>query len=513
MTKKLALLAAGALVASAALPMQASAELEELQVHGQIRIRGNYITPSFASRNGLTLLGPENFGFDDDASNDDFYNALVEINFTADMSDDVTGYIALRSYDIWGVDDVDDSQGAVGDSFYGSFGGLLTGGTGVIGTRAPFTAGLAGAGNDTVGLYQAYILMENVGGYPIAVKIGRQEISLGREFLIGNNDASADFVGNAFDALRVDYDNDETLRVTAFTAKLVDNRNLEEDADVDLYAIYGTYYGMENVEVDAYWIMLRNAAGAPVNSGGAPAPVVAFNSLGDEVETLHTIGMRGEARLLDDALYVNAEFAYQFGQVDTTGAAFAAIPTRSMDVEAFALNLLARYSFQDVVYEPEVHAEYAFFSGDDDNTDGDYDQFTRLFSDVHYGKANLGGLFDEGTTNAHIVRIGASAAATDQLTLHGDLLFFWVDEDSRGPGNFLGGQVFGSQQFAVSLDDYAGTELDLWATWQYSEDLVLAAGWTHFFTDEAAGNAFASTLAGQDEDDLDYLWWQAHLVF
>ena len=116
MTKKLALFAAGALVASAVLPMQASAELEELQVHGQIRIRGNYITPSFASRSGLLLgvLGGnnENFGFDDDASPDDFYNALVEVNFTADMSDDVTGYIALRSYDIWGVDD-DLHQGIV----------------------------------------------------------------------------------------------------------------------------------------------------------------------------------------------------------------------------------------------------------------------------------------------------------------------------------------------------------------------------------------------------------------
>ncbi len=495
MKNKLAFVAAGVLAASFALPMQASAELEELQVHGQIRIRGNHLDPGLGGNAGPPATG----GFDDDASGDDFYNALAEVNFTADMSDDVTGFIALRSYDIYGVNipgvDNDPDDGDFEPNGYAGF------------TNTSAFASLAGGGNDTVGLYQAYIQADNVGGYPISVKIGRQEIALGREFLIGNNDDGVFFSGQALDALRVTYDNDESLMVTAFTAKILEFRNAEQDADVDIHAVYATYYGLEMMDIDAYWIWVDNGVGEPLLGFGNP--------IGDTSENLHTLGARVYGTAMDDRLEYNAEIAYQVGDSNVGGpVSFAApvFPFDSLDVEAWAFNILVGYTFDDVQYTPEVHFEWALFTGDESSTDGDWEQFTRLTSDVHYGKINLGGAFDALTTNMSIIRIGASAQATDTVSVYGDLLFFTLDEDGAIPST--SDVVFGIPQATSpfnaspgSSDDEVGTELDLWTEWQYSEDLTLSAGWSHFFTGDAVENAFGG------DDDLDYVWWEAQLVF
>lgn len=479
MNRKFALVAAGVLATSFALPMQASAELEELQVHGQVRIRGNYLDPGFDS----TLApGVTTIGFDDDHDADDFYNALAEVNFTADMSDDVSAYIAVRSYDIWGLDS-DDSVVALSDEDANPTGEVTAAGI------------LAGAGNDNIDLYQAYIRMDNVGGYPVALVLGRQELAYGREFILGNNDAGVNFPGLAYDALRVSYDNDENFRVDAFLAKLVETRTLESDGDVDLYGVYGTYYGLEMLDIDAYYILVD----AAIQGGARPSTK----------SDVHTLGGRVYGSAMDDALTYNVEVAYQFGDVGNliSGAPGAG----DSDVEAWSINAMAGYTFADVSYTPEVHVEYAYFTGDDDSLDSDFEQFSRLFSDVHYGKINLGGNLDENATNMHIFRVGGSVQATDTLSLHGDWLLFILAEDdinALDPG--VGAAVFGASQGGVTgleSDDGAGSEVDLWAELQYSEDLKLSAGWSHFFADDAEENAFGN------DDDLDYLWWEATLVF
>ena len=500
---KLALVAAAVLAFSFALPMQAFAELEELQVHGQIRIRGNYLDPGFAQENPVGIQNT--FGFNEDASNDDFYNALAEVNFTADMSDDVTGFIALRSYDIYGgtAFDDDDSQADEDD-------GLV--GLNAAADYANEINALAGDGNDTVGMYQAYIQADNVLGYPLSVKIGRQEIALGREFLVGNNDDGVNFSGRAFDALRATYDNDESLMVTVFTAKLAETRNFEQDGDIDLHGLYATYYGLEELDIDLYWIALDNGVGGPV----APAPL----PLGDDSELLHTFGGRVYGAAMDDRLEYNVEVAIQSGDINSVrltnlagmNPVFGPLG-QSLDVDALAINVLVGYTFDDVEYTPEVHFEWALFTGDDDSTDKDFEQFTRLFSDVHYGKINLGGNFDLNMTNMNIFRIGGSAQTTDTVTVNADLLFFTLNEDKdKNVAN--DGFTLGRNQVNGTADDGVGTELDLWVTWQYSEDLTLSGGWSHFFVDDAIENAFSDVATGsQADDDLDYLWWEAALIF
>ena len=487
-------------VTCVALPRVALAELEAMEVHGQVRIRGN-LAPGFAAED---VPGGMTFGFNEAGSNDDFYNMLAEVNFTAKMSNDVTGFVALRSYDIWGIDAADDSSAANDDAFAG---------LNSVQTTADFTSTLAGAGNDTVGLYQAYIQLNNVGGYPVQVRIGRQEIVLGRDFILGNNDAGVNYSGIAYDGFTFVYNNGETFFVGAGTAKVVDTRNAEQDGDIDLNCVFGTYYGHEAYSIDAYWIGVDNGFG----SGAVPGVL-----LGDESEFIHTVGTRVYGTALEDQLTYNVEVAHQFGQVNAVRPGMPPVfiglgpaANRSLDVDAWVVNAQVGYTFADVQYTPEAHFEYAHFSGDSDITDDEYEQFSRLGSDVHYGKINLGGDLDEQMTNVNIFRLGGSIQPTEKLTLYGDVLWFILDEDQApfgAPISDGGGHVIG-RRLNDSEDDL-GTEVDLWATFQYSEDLLLSAGWSHFFVGDAAQSAFSSTgnLFAAD-DDLDYLWWEAQLLF
>ena len=167
---------------------------------------------------------------------------------------------------------------------------------------------------------------------------------------------------------------------------------------------------------------------------------------------------------------------------------------------------MAGYTFADVAYSPRLELEYVYFSGDDDLLDGDTDTFVRLFSDVHYGELNLGGTLDAAATNLHVVRVGASAMPLENLCIKGDLYWFMLAEDDEDGL----GLTFGMPQFVGgSVDDDVGLELDLIADYQYTEDLNLRVGWTHFFVDDAIENSWG---LGQD-DDVDYLYVQALLVF
>jgi hypothetical protein len=337
--------------------------------------------------------------------------------------------------------------------------------------------------------------MNDIADYPVQVRIGRQEIVEGREWLLGNNDAGVNFSGLSFDALKVSYA-DDTFAVDAWGAKLLDFSSphqlglvvgeVEEDADVDFYGVYGSYMGLEDITIDAYWMLVRNGN----TSLGPP-----ISSLAGNVDYLHTVGARiaGSMDLEIGTLDYGLEGAMQFGdnQIDE-------------DYEGWAVNAMAGLTFA-TDYSPRVELEYAYFSGEDDLSDGDTSEFVRLFSDVHYGELNLGGSMDAALTNMHVLRFGASANPCEKSTVRADVLYFMLaEDDSDGAG-----KVFGHPQ-VTDPDDAVGIELDLGIDYQYTEDLLLSAGWAHLFVDDAMEQSWGANI---DDDDIDYIYVEAKLSF
>ena len=474
--RKLSLLLALTLVVALTVP--AVAEVEEIKVGGSIIVIGEMFDSGFTTTAGpigldidgnlatlgdIVILPSTAAGFSDDITSQNWYSQRTRVNVDATLSGGVRAFVELQAYDFWG-DDLDDGLSAEGTNE---------------------------SGNDLVSLYQAFIDMNNIADYPVMVRVGRQELVYGREWLLGNNDMD-NGSGLSFDAIKVVYA-DEDFQVDAWAAKLVDlNSGLlaatVQDDDTDFYGVYGTYTGFENTGLDAYLMLVRNGL-----SGG-------------DVDYLYTVGARAAGTwdvmgALPGLLDYNVELAYQFG--DNTGGG---------DYEAWALNLMAGYTFTDVQWTPRLEAEYAYFSGDDDGADDDLEAFNRLFSDVQYGAIGLGGALDAAATNLHILRIGGSAVPVEKLTVSADVLIFQLaEDDAEGLALTFGNPQVGDNLlgpvFAAGDDDDAGIELDLAASYQYTEDLNLTVGWSHFFVGDAVENAYG------DDDDMDYLYVEAALDF
>ena len=104
----------------------------------------------------------------------------------------------------------------------------------------------------------------------------------------------------------------DTFSVDAWWSKLAERSPAEEDGDIDFYGVYGTYKGIENVTLDAYWMLVRDARKV-ANQGSATI-------IGDWVEEvldldeydpsyLNTVGLRGAGTKSPDGLGVGDDTA------------------------------------------------------------------------------------------------------------------------------------------------------------------------------------------------------------
>ena len=409
MRKSLAILIIAVAVATA---VPAFADLQNVVVGGSIRIRGDW----FMNNNNMNT------------------NAFVEqrtrLNVRADFTDKVSAFIEVDNYNDWG------------ENF-----------------RSNYLTGVDNRGTGNVSLYQGYIEASEMWGTNLKVRIGRQEIKLGSGWLVGTNDRNAFFRGLSFDGIRLTYATDQ-FSVDALWAKLVERSPLEEDGDIDLYGIYASYLGIENMTLDAYWLFVRDAA----------------NFVGS-LDT-HTVGLRGAGTV--NALDFEAEVAYQWLDLD-----------HAENSDALAANLEVGYTF-DMSYSPRVYLGGAYFEGSKDDM-----PFNRLFSNWEYTMFDfLGEQSNANMTNFWTARAGFSLMPTETLkvTLGAAYLQLVEDYSVDGPWWCPGHK---------NSDDL-GWEIDASLSYAYTKDLSFQGGYSHFFTGDALG---------RHTDDFDYLYFETKLCF
>jgi len=368
-----------------AVAVPAFADLQNVVVGGSVRIRADW------------------FNYGNDANDNAFVEQRTRLNVRADFTDAVSAFIEMDDYEVWGDGD-----------FRSNY---LTG----VDSRA-YTG-------DDVEVYQAYIEANEMWGTKLKARIGRQEIKLGSGWLVGTNDKNAYFRGLSFDGIRLTYATDQ-FSVEALWAKLCEQSPLYSDGDIDLYGVYGSYLGIENVTLDAYWLFVRDAT-------------VARGS-----RDTHTVGLRGAGKL--GAFDFEAEGAYQWIDLDD-----------SSNSDAWAGNLEVGYTF-DMDYTPRVFLAGAYFEGSDDDA-----PFDRLFSNWEYSMFGSEQT-DANMTNFWTARGGFSINPTESLkaTLAGG--YYQLVEDCRG-------------------DDDLGWEIDASLSYAYTKDLSFEVGYAHFFTGDALG--------------------------
>lgn len=422
----------------------AYAELQNVEIGGNLRIRGNY------------------FNLDDSPADMSFIEQRTRLNVKADFTQEVSAFIELDSYDVWGED-----------------------------FRSWYLCGNDFRGTDNVDLYQAYIEARNMWDTQLTVRVGRQEIALGNQFLVGVNDASSLFYGLSFDALRMTFAND-VVSIDAIAAKLSENYGDFGEDDVDFYALYGSYIGMEDITLDAYWMYVRDDEGF---LGGM---------VGGTTVDLHTVGLRGAGVI--GGFDFELEAAYQFGDVDDVPSA-CPLPfgTADVDFDEFAVNAEAGYTF-DASMQPRIFARFAYFGGGEpDCSTWSNDRtlpFNRLFSNIQYSEFLDDFTFANGQlSNVFVYTLGIQALLTEALEMK--LVGSYLEVDQVGCGNW---------------DDTLGWEVGLYGEYYYSEDLVIRSGYSHFFGDDGlAGapilwNGLQSWMGGT-EDDYDYLFLETEIAF
>ncbi|HIJ65197.1 MAG TPA: alginate export family protein [Candidatus Hydrogenedentes bacterium] len=526
----------------------AYAELQNVDIGGSIRIRGNWYDPeasvdSARARNPLvdplwTLSGAgtpnvrwtalqlaarpigalaapagallSGWSWDDNGHSTAFVEERTRLKFTADFTDEVTAVIELDSYDIWGED------------FRSNY---ITG------------ADMRAASVNDVEVYQAYIEGREMWGLPLCLRIGRQEISLGNEWLVGVNDTSSMFTGLSFDGILAVYEFD-LVTVAGVWAKLAETSPTEEDGDVDLYGIYATYNGLEDITIDGYWMLVRDARmNEDITRGWVGEWLEDVFDVDDhDVTKCHTIGLRGAGTV--GAIDFEAEAAYQFGEADMVGATFAPIlySDDDADFDEWGMNLEVGYTF-DTAWEPRAYLGLVYLGGEDERDIGNIWEwfrqflpfyrpdasvsFNRLFSNVEYSEF----LDNTSLSNVWIGRAGVSACPTENVELLLSISYFEAVEEFDAPWHFywLNGNRVAPfaflSIFTEENDDELGWEVGLYATYNYSEDLTFKAGWAHLFVDDGLeegnfvpGNGLLFN-GGTDDDDADYLFVETKICF
>jgi hypothetical protein len=339
------------------------------------------------------------------------------------------------------------------------------------------STGVSGNTN-TVNLHEAYILLNNAFGVDgLIVKLGRQEVNLGNQRLVGSVGWSQ--AGRSIDGILAAYKVGNFGTAIAFYGKLSDSTKRfdawtipnSDDGDIDLYV--------------ASW----QGALKPFGIGGTyEATAIFVDAMEHKVlDNINTFYFRGTPVVDLGSMKVkaNAEFALQNGQ-DQSGN----------DYKGYFFSVGGGATFADINAKPSVFVGYDYYSGDD-GKDKDIDAFWSVLPTAHkwLGFADqiwvgnfykFNGAFptstSEGITDLY-VKLSAKPLAKVATLAH--FHYFQTAEDNDNSGKT------------------AAQEIDLQAKYKYSKNLGLTLGYEWFNPDDALGNG----------DTIHHLWLQADLKF
>jgi len=323
--------------------------------------------------------------------------------------------------------------------------------------------------NNTVDLHEAYLNVDKIFGTPVNFRIGRQELNYGDERLIGAFNWSNN--GRAFDGVKFNYAQ-EGLNVDLFRMTLDDDAPDTDDVsnidDITLTGVYATLGQIiPNNTIDLY----------AINKNGNDRDVLNFYTVG--------VRVKGAVAGLDYSL----EVPYQFGeQRDTTNSV-------DMDLSAWALAAKVGYTIPGAPMNVRIGAEYDYATGDDNTVAGndEIETFQSLYPTNH----NHFGIGDVVNTWSDIQAwsVNVSADVTEKIRLYAA---YWSYQEAEANGTDHGSTT------GAGADDDLGSEIDLVATYKYSNNVSLEVGAARFMPGDAISDG--TTPAGLDDaQDWAYL--------
>jgi hypothetical protein len=498
----------------------AEAELQNVTVGGAVEVYGAHYSDIYESNPALGIRIPDDFlpkrpigpyGTESFFSSDgkshsiSFVEQRTRLHVNADMTDHVRAFVELDDIATWGED-----------------------------FRSDYATGtdLRANTGDDLEVFQSYVELQELAGQPLTLRIGRQAMTFGSGWVVGENPAPDPLTGLSFDAVRATW-NPGKLTLDAWWSKLAESNAMEEDGDVDFYGLYASYAATQDIVFDAYWMFVRDA-GRINDTDGTWQSEWVENWLGYDdydVTNLHTVGLRSAGTV--GALDWEVEGAYQFGNADRVGSLFRSGAYGDDDASwnTWGAHGEVGYTF-DCAWKPRVYAHAMYFGGED-NRSLTFAQwlnpfyrpkasvsFNRLFSDQEHDS-----FFDgSAITNSWEWCAGVSARPVEQVEVRASVQYQAAVEGFDLPRSLHVGKwsILYAPDYSFLTEPGAkdlGWQVSLGATYNYSDDLSFEAGYTHLFPgDGLEDGAFIDEnglrfVGGRGHDDADYFYGYTKLEF
>jgi hypothetical protein len=371
----------------------------------------------------------------------------VRIRFDADLTENVSGVVRLINERTWGNTGTSDADTTYGD-------------------------------NEHIALDLAYIELKEFLYQPLSITVGRQNLRYGSALIVGDPDTNMTVESSSVTnyrfgdlSLRKSFDSVKAVldfspwTIDAIYAKINEPHTYIRD-NVDLWGINANYqWGSFDGVTEAYYFGAQNNRDTLSYAKVLSQPP-------ENQDITQVIGARTQFNPFEK-MTLGLEGAYQFG--DVQAAAVAANPARH--ISAFAIEAMAEYRFM-TKYNPTLGLTYVYLSGNDDigaNGNSYLTGWDPMFEDQSLGEiANV--LFPN--SNIQAARVNGSVMPREDITLGASYTWLRLADKLTEADNYpsytppLG--YYSANTYSINnLEGYLGSEVDAFATYDYTEDVQL----------------------------------------
>lgn len=358
--------------------------------------------------------------------------------------------------------------------------------------------------DSAVELYQGYVTLGELWGKSFSLRIGRQEIVLGNEFIMGDEDfyggISHDGIVGMWDFNKVDITawytrafEDSVPNVNADLPRDIAGYYYFVNGDASNHEMFGGYvtFGVGENQVTDVYLTNSNDRG----TGGR----------------YQTVGGRYARDGWDKkGLIWNIEVAKQFG---TISAAKITGDPDDVDASGMGAEGWVGFQFKGGKSTHRVYARLEYATGDDSTTDDDYEGFLGLYGEFHnrtgrgdwfrvqaddttygIGTTTLGSSFYNNGLEA--LSVGYTGQFNDRHEIGAAVWDYGMEEDNDNPDG----------------DSY-GSAFDIWYAFNYSQNVAFEASYSNFSPDDALVNGAFFGFGAPSDDSVERFYGQIRVRF
>ena len=471
-----ALLALGVIALMAPPVAMAADEEKPFTIHGEVRARGEYTNNAGDFTDQDPTLG---FQTDDGAF---FFPYRIRIAAEGHFTKNVGAYIEFQNTGVFGgdTDGPRKTNFSAPNEFFGDF------------------------GDSAVEMYQGYVTLNQLWSKSFSLRIGRQEIVLGNEFIMGDEDfyggISHDGVVAMWDFKKVDITGwytrafeDSVPNVTADLPPDIAGYYYFHNGDAANHEMFGAYatFGVGKDQVVDVYLTQNNDRGIGAR--------------------YQTVGGRYARDGWDKkGIIWNVELAQQFGTVSTAKIAGG---TEDVDASGMGGEGWIGFQFKGGKNTHRFYGRVEYATGDDATSTDEYEGFLGLYGEFHNragrgdwfrvqaddtfygsGTTTLGSSFYDNGLMA--VSVGYTGMFNDKHEVGAAWWDYSMEEDNDNPDG-----------------DHYGDAFDIWYAYNYSKNVAFEASYSQFSPDDALVNGAFFGGGAPSDDSVERFYGQIRLRF